>query len=101
MFPEPPERYPVLAPGSIRTPVVLSRTATVFGLVDIKAESVGSAHVFVDGVDFGEEPVLVRVLFAGGAPLTRVEIDIPGQGRVPVDLRARAVPWELRVFTRP
>lgn len=99
LFPGPPEDFPqllALAAG-LQAPIVLPTTTDTFGLVEVTAAAVGSAHVIVDGIDSGEEPVLVQIRFARGVPTTRVELEVPGQGRTPIDLTAVAVPWDLRV----
>jgi hypothetical protein len=95
LFPSTLEDFPQLLADGSGPPIVLSRTTATFGLVEVSVAAVGSAHVIVDGIDAGEEPVLVPVRFAAGAPQTRVEVEIPGRGRRAVPLQSVAVPWAL------
>lgn len=93
LFPATPGDFPQLAAGANGPPIVLTPCTSTYGLLDVSVPAVGSAHVLVDGVDVGEEPVLVQVLFDGGAPRTHVEVDVPGRGITRLDIAQVAVPW--------
>ena len=101
LFPGTPEDFPQLLARPDTNPIVLTRTPSTYGLVDVSSSEVGSARVLVDGRDAGEEPALVQVRFIGGGPTTRVALEVPGRGRVPVDLRTAAVPWSLGTIDVP
>lgn len=101
LFPTTPEDFPQLAARAGGSPIVLTPTPRTFGLLEVAVPAVGSAHVLVDGIDAGEEPVLVAVRFVAGAVATRIDVTIPGLGTTRLDVKSVAVPWGFATYEHP
>ncbi len=101
LFLTPPADFPQLAANTGAAPIVLTPTTRTYGLVEVSVPAVGSAHVLIDGMDAGEEPVLVPVRFLAGVPTTVIELSLPGQGATRLDIKSIAVPWGFAELEHP